>query len=95
MKLEAKDVLHVAKLARIGMEESEAESFSTELSGILDYVDQLSEVDTEGVAETASVSGNESVLRDDVVTCKDKREELLAMSQKEKRGGQILVDNVL
>ena len=95
MKLGKDEVLHVAKLARIGMSDEEAGKFAPELSKILDYVEQLNEVDTEGVKETAIVTGTSNVLRKDVVTCKEKRDELLANSTLPKRGGQVLVDNVL
>lgn len=95
MSLGKEDVLHVAKLARVGMTDEEAEKFTTELSGVLEYVETLGEVDTEGVAETAIVTGTDTVLRSDEITCEDKRDALLAVSPKDSRGGQILVDNII
>lgn len=67
MKLTKDQVHHVAKLARLGLSESEVEKFQTQLSNILDYVEQLNEVDTEGVSPTAQVTGLANVKRDDVV----------------------------
>ncbi len=47
--LSKKEVKHIAKLARIKISEEETVSFQNELSSILDYVDKLDEVETEGV----------------------------------------------
>lgn len=95
MKLGTDQVKHVAQLARVGVSEDEAVSMADELSAVLDYVETLGEVDVEGVAETASVTGTHSVVREDVVTCEDKRDEMLGMSSRPQRGGQVLVDNIL
>lgn len=67
MKLTKEQVCHVAKLARLGLSEAEVEKFQTQLSGILDYVGQLNEVDTEGVEPTAQVTGLTNITRDDRV----------------------------
>lgn len=67
MKLTKDQVRHVAKLARLGLSEAEVEKFQTQLSGILDYVGQLNEVDTEGVEPTAQVTGLTNITRDDNV----------------------------
>ena len=49
-------VKKVARLARIRVEDAEAKALAGELKGILDWVEQLSQVDTEGVPQLASVS---------------------------------------
>ena len=67
MALSKEDVLKVARLARIELTDEEVTKFQTQLSGILDYVDQLQTVDTEGVEGTAQVTGLENVLRKDKV----------------------------
>lgn len=67
MKLTRDQVEHVAKLARLGLSEKEIEKFQTQLSGILDYVELLNEVDTEGVEPTAQVTGLTNVKRKDEV----------------------------
>jgi aspartyl-tRNA(Asn)/glutamyl-tRNA(Gln) amidotransferase subunit C len=95
MDLSAADVMHVAKLSRLGLSEEEAEKFTGELGDILSYVELLSEVDTEGVEETASVTGTSNVSRSDEVTCEDRREDMLGMSPLEKRSGQVRVDNII
>ena len=60
------EVQHIAGLARIGMEEKEIAKFTTELSAVLDWIDQLKEVDVSGVEPTAHITGMENRLREDV-----------------------------
>lgn len=67
MKLTKQQVEHVAMLARLGLSEAEIEKFQTQLSGILDYVEQLNEVNTEGISPTAQVTGLTNVMRADEV----------------------------
>jgi aspartyl-tRNA(Asn)/glutamyl-tRNA(Gln) amidotransferase subunit C len=58
-------VLHVAKLARLKLTDEEIERMAGELSGILDHVDRISELDLEGVEPTSHVIALENVLRPD------------------------------
>ena len=67
MKLSKDEVKNVAKLARLKISEEETEKFSIQLSSILDYVQQLQEVNTDGVIETSQVTGLENKMRQDVV----------------------------
>ncbi len=67
MKLTKQQVAHVARLARLGLSDGEIEKFQTQLSGILKFVNILSEVDTENIEPTAQVTGLENVVREDVV----------------------------
>jgi aspartyl-tRNA(Asn)/glutamyl-tRNA(Gln) amidotransferase subunit C len=67
MKLSKDEVKHIALLARLGLSEEEIEKYSNQLSSILDYVEQLKEVDTQGVEPTAQVTGLENVMRQDVM----------------------------
>jgi len=60
------EVRHIAGLARIGMEEKEIAKFTTELSAVLNWIDQLKEVEVEGVEPTAHITGMENRLREDV-----------------------------
>jgi aspartyl-tRNA(Asn)/glutamyl-tRNA(Gln) amidotransferase subunit C len=64
--IEREQVLHVARLSRLKLEESEVEAMQADLSSILDHVDRLSEIDIEGVEPTSHVVPLENVLRDDV-----------------------------
>lgn len=65
--LDPKQVLHIAKLARLRLSESEVDKMSKELTSILQYVEVLNEVQTDGVEPTAQVTGIESRFRDDEV----------------------------
>jgi aspartyl-tRNA(Asn)/glutamyl-tRNA(Gln) amidotransferase subunit C len=58
-------VLHVARLARLRLGEDEIERMSRELSGILDHIEKISELDLDGVAPTSHVVEIENVLRPD------------------------------
>jgi aspartyl-tRNA(Asn)/glutamyl-tRNA(Gln) amidotransferase subunit C len=63
--IERDQVLHVARLARLRLSEEEVERMSSELSGILDHVDRIAELDLEGVEPTSHVVALENVLRPD------------------------------
>lgn len=67
MKLTRDDVLKIAKLARLHLTEEEIERYANELTNILSYVDILSEVNTDGIPETAQVTGLSNVTRRDEV----------------------------
>lgn len=66
MKLSREEVLHIAKLARIELREKEVEKFREQLSEILNFVEKLNELDTEGIDPKFSVVPPENVLREDV-----------------------------
>jgi len=59
-------VLHVAKLARLGLTEEEVGRMAGELSGILEHVDRIAELDLDDVEPTSHVVALENVLRADV-----------------------------
>ena len=58
-------VLHVARLARLRLDDSEVERMSGELSTILDHIEKIGELDLEGVEPTSHVIQVENVLRPD------------------------------
>ena len=68
MAIDAATVKKVARLARIRVDDAEFEPLAGELSGILAWIEQLSEVDTEGVQPMASTEAVSLPQRDDVVT---------------------------
>jgi len=68
MSIDAATVKKVARLARIRVSDAEAEPLAAELSGILTWIEQLNEVDVEGVAPMASTEAVKLPLREDVVT---------------------------
>ena len=68
MAIDAATVRKVARLARIAEPENRLEPLARELSGILDWIEQLSEVDTDGVEPMTTSVAMKLPLRDDVVT---------------------------
>ena len=66
--IDREQVLHVARLARLRLDEQETERMASELSGILEHVEAITALDLEGVEPTARVLDLENVLRPDVVT---------------------------
>lgn len=61
------DVLKLARLARISLNDDEVSRFAEEFGAILEYVKQLEAVDVSGLAPTSQVTGLTNVMRDDVV----------------------------
>ena len=78
MSVSPEQVRHIAKLARIAMSDEEIERLAPELNNILGWVEQLEEVNTDGVEPLTAVVPNKLRLREDKVTDGDCREEILA-----------------
>lgn len=72
MSLTKEEVEKIAILARLGLSEEEKGVFAKQISSVLDYVEKLNEVNTNGVLPTAQVTGLENVLREDEVDASDK-----------------------
>lgn len=66
-KLTREEVLKLAQLARLDLSDEEVEEFRKELSDILQYVEQLQQVDISGLKPTNQVTGLVNVMRDDKV----------------------------
>ncbi len=73
MTLKTEDVRNIAHLARLHIDVAEVERYATELSSILDLVDQMNAVDTSGVEPLANPLDATQRLRDDEVTETDQR----------------------
>jgi aspartyl-tRNA(Asn)/glutamyl-tRNA(Gln) amidotransferase subunit C len=78
MKLSREEVLHIARLARLGLTEAEITRFGEQLSNLLEHFQVLQQVDTEGVPPTAQSVEMKSVMRDDVIAPSLSPEEVLA-----------------
>ena len=72
-----KDVEHVAKLARLELTEAEKEKYTKQLGAILDYVQQMNEVDTSNVEPMSHAIPLKNVMREDEVDYEQTREELM------------------
>lgn len=89
------DVLHLAQLSSLQLAEDEVDDLAADITKILGYVEQLDELDTEGVEPTYQVTGLENVWREDVVSGEDvDREALLALAP-ESQDSQVRVPKVL
>jgi aspartyl-tRNA(Asn)/glutamyl-tRNA(Gln) amidotransferase subunit C len=86
MSVTNEQVRHIAKLARIAMSDEELERLVPELNNILGWVEQLDEVDTEGVEPLTAVIPNALRLREDKVTDGDSRDEILANAPNAEHG---------
>ncbi len=82
MSVTKDDVRKVARLSRIAVPEQRLDSLADELNGILGWIDQLNEVDIEGVEPMTSVVEANLPMRKDVVTDGNKRDEVLANAPK-------------
>ncbi len=95
-KLSKEDVLKLAELARITLDEQELASFQEEISEVLSYVEQLQGVDLSQQAPTSQVTGLENVMREDVI--KDygySRDDVLSNTPELTKAGYIKVKRVL
>jgi aspartyl-tRNA(Asn)/glutamyl-tRNA(Gln) amidotransferase subunit C len=89
MAIDAATVRKVARLARIAEPEEKLEGLARELSSILNWIEQLNEVDTDGVEPMTSVVHVPMPMRDDVVTEGGDPEKVL--SNAPKRAGDFFV----
>jgi len=86
MSVSPEQVRHIAKLARIAMTDEELGRLLPELNNILGWVEQLGEVDTDGVEPLTAVIDQKLRLRDDVVDDGGIREDVLANAPEAQHG---------
>lgn len=77
MSIDTATAARVAKLARIAVPETDLPRLADELNGILDFMEQLNEVDVEGVEPMTSVTPMRLKRRPDVVTDGNQQEAIL------------------
>jgi aspartyl-tRNA(Asn)/glutamyl-tRNA(Gln) amidotransferase subunit C len=65
MSISLKDVEHVAKLARLELNDEEKQVFTEQLNNILKYAEQLNSLDTEGIEPTSHAMPLVNVMRED------------------------------
>jgi len=95
MEINQEAVTHLAELSNFSLSEEESQRLEADLSGIIDYISQLDELNTDGVEPTYQVFEMENVWRPDEIQPQEAgREELLALT-KEVRDYQIKVPKVL
>jgi aspartyl-tRNA(Asn)/glutamyl-tRNA(Gln) amidotransferase subunit C len=87
MRVSREDVLHIAKLAHLRLEEDEIAAFQNDLGNILGHIEQLNELDTQTIAPTAHVAVTAAPLRMDEVVQGLRNEEALAEAPRPREGG--------
>jgi aspartyl-tRNA(Asn)/glutamyl-tRNA(Gln) amidotransferase subunit C len=95
MSISREDVLHLAELSRLEISEDEIEPLKKDLDGIIGYISQLDELDTDGVEPTYQCFDMQNVWREDVIEdFEANREDLLNLTV-ESEDNQIKVPKVL
>jgi len=89
------DVKKLAQLSALSLTDDEISSLAGDLSRILGYVEQLNEVDTEGVEPTYQVTGLHTVTRPDEVIDYGVSQEALLRNAPDVQDGQMKVPRVL
>ena len=85
MDIKREDIIHLAELSNFSLPEKEIKSLQTDLQGIIKYISQLDELDTDNVEPTYQVFEMENVWRNDEILPQDAtREQLLALTKEEK-----------
>lgn len=86
MSLQEKDVAHIAKLARIKVNAEDLPHYTKELSGIMKWIEQLSEVNTDDVDAVATVTKHALPMREDVVSDGHIQQDVLRNAPKSEYG---------
>lgn len=84
MKISEEEVRHVATLSKLSFSDSETKAFATDLTKIVEMVELLNEVDTEGVAITTTMADRKNVMRKDQHKLEQIEHYYLKMSLKKK-----------
>ena len=94
MSVDTAIVRHIARLARLKMSDAEVDAMVPELNNILGWVEQLGEVDTDGVEPLTAVIDQQLRLRDDVINDGEVRDEVL-LNAPEAQHGFFVVPKVI
>lgn len=88
------DIKHVAKLSKLNLSATEVEVFTSQLGKIINYVNELNEVETDSVEPTSQTTGLVNIKRNDKITPSLAQKE--ALSQKDNtHNGYFVVPMVL
>lgn len=83
MSLTKDQIKHIAKLANFSLTDEELQKYSEQISNVLDYIEQLNQVDVSNIEPTFNVSGQNTVERgDETIASLPQEEALLNASQK-------------
>ena len=81
---------NVCVLAKLSLDENTREKTREDMQKMLDYVDKLNELDTDGVEPFTHLFAEENVFREDTVVNGDSREEMLANAPEVKEGQYVV-----
>lgn len=93
-KITDDDVLKLAQLSKLSLTDDQLKKFRDEIEEILNYIEQLQQVDTEGLEPTNQVTGLTNVMREDEIVGDPDTDELLKNSP-DREGNYIKVRRVL
>ena len=95
-KISLQEVERIAELARIGLTKEEKERFSGELSAILEYIEQLKEIDTKNIEPVSQVTGSVNIVREDISKdFSEKDQKIIISNFPEEREGCVKVKQVM
>lgn len=94
MKISKEEVIHVAELARLDLDEDAIDKFARQIGTILEYVDTLNRIDTDGVMPTSHAISLTNAFRKDVERDSFDRDRMLANAP-EKEEGNFVVPKVI
>lgn len=83
-RIDDETIENVCILAKLSLSEDAKKTAMDDMQKMLDYVDKLNELDTEGVEPLTHIFGDENVFREDEVTNGDEKEAMLANAPKAK-----------
>ena len=86
MSFNEQTIRTIANLARLKFPKEDEEKFMNDINGILDWVEQLKEVNVDGIDPLVSVSPRESAIRPDTVTDGGIQAELMANAPESVQG---------
>ena len=90
MKITRDEVLYVANLARLELNESAIDTYTHQLGKILEYIDTLSQVPTEGVSPTSHAISLTNAFREDIETRHLERDSALGNAPEQEDGSFIV-----
>ncbi len=94
MKITREEVIHVANLARLDVDEALIDKFAKQIGMILEYIDTLNRVDTEGVTPTSHAISLTNAFREDNAKADFDKDSALANAP-EKEDGNFIVPKVI
>ena len=89
-KISDETIEYVGILAKLDLSDEEKEAAKKDMGRVLDYIDMLNQLDTEGVEPMSHVFPVHNVFREDVVTNGDDRENMLANAPEQRDGAFVV-----